>query len=303
MNRIKFSTTETKDYPIEQVLYEQKTGKNPAFFSIDSNGHKTYFAICPGCNNPVQLIGLYKKSNHTEVPYAKHICRNTDLARFHLDVYEYCPFRAKRKPYIKTARRKGHSELSQQIVTKLVRNFGKVLSLVRKWTGIAISENLAEDMLRDYFAFEGHAYVGSSIVNVPLMFAYFAVQKKLYGRFLMNNEAGQVLKQSLVKSGIDVTENRIKTTQYRKIGFAFIHHNTTLDQETRQLTETLKFIVVEQKGEKLEYLFEKIIKYSPEESDLLFSYISNNPVVIKSNFMYVRLAQRVAAEWGFKITL
>lgn len=63
MDRIKFKTDEDKSYIIEKTLFEKKTQKQAPFYQkSERQNHETcQFAICPECNNPVQIIGLYKK--------------------------------------------------------------------------------------------------------------------------------------------------------------------------------------------------------------------------------------------------
>lgn len=245
MNRIKFYVGEMRDYPIDKDIYENIVGKDNRFFVKRQDGELSCFAVCPACNNPVQIIGFYKKSTHTEEPFAKHYLGDLKIAKYVQENYDYCPYRAKRKSYSRSALRSSNNPIAYLIVQKLVQNFGKVVYIVSKWTGIQISQNLAKEMLNDYFTGKGYLYVGASLVNIPLMFAYFSISKTIYGRYVNATDEGNELKQVLQRKFGKFNGNQIKIPT--RIDFCFIHHKTSYSTETGKLTESLIFRLEEKK--------------------------------------------------------
>lgn len=301
MDRIKFQVGEMQDYPISKSLYEQAVGKDDRYFMKRADGERSCFAICPACNNPVQIIGLYKQNTHTELPFAKHYLGDLKIAKYFQENYDYCPYKAKRKQYNKSTLRNENNPLTYLIVKKLVQNFGKVVYIVSNWIGINISQNLAKEMLNDYFSGKGHLYVGSSLVNIPLMFAYFCISKTIYGRYLKITNEGNELKHVLQTKFGKFEGNQVKLSE--RVDFCFIHHSTDYSTETKKLTESLIFRLEEKKGLNIAPFFERKIEYSPEKAERLFHFQTNDPNTINRNSDFVRLAQEIAAKWGFTITV
>lgn len=59
----------TPDHAVENCC---DTLKNPPYYASNSAGGTSQFAVSPACDNPIQLIGLYPKSNNPISPYGRH---------------------------------------------------------------------------------------------------------------------------------------------------------------------------------------------------------------------------------------
>ena len=64
MKEIKFTTNyesvlsfADKDF---KTKYEERVGNNPGYMQA-INGEVKHLALCPRCNNPVVILGIYKK--------------------------------------------------------------------------------------------------------------------------------------------------------------------------------------------------------------------------------------------------
>ena len=60
--------------------FEQLTRKRKPYHEVGKDGIPRDFGVCPACNNPIQLIGLYKKLENTDHPYGKHYNRSLSFA-------------------------------------------------------------------------------------------------------------------------------------------------------------------------------------------------------------------------------
>ena len=60
----------------------------------DKNEDKaSYYAVCPACENPIQLIGLFKRESNTPRPYGKHTGKRIPgFPYFDPEEYEFCPY-------------------------------------------------------------------------------------------------------------------------------------------------------------------------------------------------------------------
>ena len=51
----------SRPYKISTINYEKETKRQKPYM-LEKNGKYQYFAVCPECDNPIQLIGLYKNT-------------------------------------------------------------------------------------------------------------------------------------------------------------------------------------------------------------------------------------------------
>lgn len=104
MKAIKFTT----DY--EKVLYVNDSDFKAKYETIISGnagyvqkigGEYKHFAICPRCNNPVIILGIYKKI--ATAPHARHAkgINLPDITNFNEYKYLNCPYHKKKANYIK----------------------------------------------------------------------------------------------------------------------------------------------------------------------------------------------------------
>ena len=78
------------------------------------NGHEKYFAVCPICDNLIQIIGQYKhEEGERRKPFGKHYKGNiAELANYDEDAYRRCPYH---NPYLI----KNFDEITQSLEKKI----------------------------------------------------------------------------------------------------------------------------------------------------------------------------------------
>lgn len=133
-----------------------------------------YFAVCPACDNPTQIVGLYSKSDSTKLPYAKHYHRSTKIAKYNGKAYQYCPFASHTHEVRKTARKKNFTEFEKNIYLLARENFDLVMYIAKKASGIYFSKNMMKRIADKYYAAEGYMYYNATNYNIPWMFLYFS---------------------------------------------------------------------------------------------------------------------------------
>lgn len=298
MDRIKFKTDEDKSYIIEKTLFEKKTQKQAPFYQkSERQNHETcQFAICPECNNPVQIIGLYKKLEHTDKPYARHYEIPIGLGKYNKENYEYCPYKANRKPFTKDSRKGEIDEIAQDIIRKMIYYFDKIVYLLQKKIGIYISTTLAKDMLNDFFDARAYLYRGASLKNVPLLLPYFSSNKTIIGRFVLDETLISALKQI---PELDIKNNKIKSNKYIKLGFYFFDHKTKI--EDHHLTESLIFSISKGEINEAKTIYQKKIVFDNLHFEKLINYkeykLSEKQIL--KNKELLNIAKEVAKEHGF----
>lgn len=225
MNIFKLYPSANEYYPISTSEVEERTEKRPPYY-ITEKGKSRQLGICPACDNPIQFIGLYKELANTDKPYGKHYGKDAPgLAKHNQSRYYYCPYSAKHTQYDRNSRYNDVDEVALKIVKLLVNNFGQIIYLVEKITGISISPQLAEKMLENYFRESAYLYPGATLVNVPFIFMYFSGTHNLYKRKINNESLRNILcKENDIFFDKNLTLTH-KGKNYIDITFCFRNHS------------------------------------------------------------------------------
>lgn len=92
-----FSVGDGEAYELTRNEYINRTHKKFPFYQ-DVKKYKTpYFAICPACNNPIQIINLFGAQYEEEqtcrtTMHGRHFTRNVDgLPAYNQESYNGCP--------------------------------------------------------------------------------------------------------------------------------------------------------------------------------------------------------------------
>ena len=213
MKRFKLKKGEAAVYPVtSKEAFEQLTGRERPYVVKDKTENQKAFGLCPACENPVQLIGLYKRiRNDAMQPYAKHYRwtgkprpglpsgmtivkvygkpetpstsgtrerssqyhnRDAEIAKHNEYTYKFCPYAS----HIYTSQtyetKTEVSELEYNIYCILRENFDAAVYLMQQISGLYLSKAEIQDLLRDYIVNDGHLYYGATIYNLPWMLLY-----------------------------------------------------------------------------------------------------------------------------------
>ncbi|WP_143530059.1 hypothetical protein [Rodentibacter trehalosifermentans] len=299
MDRIKFFVTEKQSYPVDKDLFERKTRKSPPFYQDSKNNETSQFAVCPECNNPVQVIGLYKSLNHTEKPFAKHCGKPIPgIGYYNSTNYEYCPYRAKRQHYTKESRKGRLDEVAVEIIRRMVLFFDKIIYLLQSKMGFFISPVLAEQMLRDFFNAKAYLYPGATLRNMPLILANFSLNTSIVGRKVFSDELANCINQA---SNLYIDEHsKIRSNQYSNAGFYFLEHKTHLNEH--HLSESIVFKITQGEFNNGEDIYEKRLDFDNSHIENLLNYTPENISEYhkQKNATLLEIAQRVASDYGFQ---
>lgn len=63
MDVYKLRIEDTESKTIDKDRFESETFRREPWYQPGSAGKLAQFAVCPACDNPVQLVGLYELSN------------------------------------------------------------------------------------------------------------------------------------------------------------------------------------------------------------------------------------------------
>lgn len=268
MNVYKLTTRDFRWRLISQEDFASATHRDSPYYQKNKSGDDMHYAVCPECNNPIQIIGLYKKMKHTPKPYAKHCSRPVDgFPYFDPHSLKYCSLVRRTAIPLSKKSLRSFDDKARQILHLLVEYFDQVAYLFGKFTGIRMTPGLAKTMLAKYGS-DGCLYEGASPMNVPWAFAYMADFQSLFNRIVDDPE----LRNSITQECPDIyfEGKQLKTRKYTTIGFWFTGHKQTCDAEGN-LRET--FVMVVTANEK--NLVRKTIEFDHEHFRNLL-YVSND---------------------------
>ncbi|MCE8014348.1 hypothetical protein [Billgrantia desiderata] len=245
MDVYKLRTSDWAEKPLERARFEEETKMQPPWYVNNDKMGKSCFAVCPGCDNPIQIIGFYQKARHTDKPYAQHVPRSVSrLATYRQEAFNFCPYAAPRR-YDPEGRRSETDPLGDKILDLLVQHFDRVVFILEEDTGIKITTGLAEDMLHHYRSRAGHLYMGATLQNVPWVFAYMTLSNSLMGRRIPGDDALLEAIEKKVPGAVINWERKQVTWKAKgtfvELNYCFIHHRTRHSDDT--LKESMSMVV------------------------------------------------------------
>ena len=262
VRRFKLHQGLSKIYDISRENYEELVQENSKYVFTGKDKVKRYFAICPACDNPIQLVGLYKKLKNTDHPYGKHYNRDIPIAKHNQQTYWFCPY-ASHSYHVNWQSRKEQMGDFEINIYKAVRNyFDLALYIIEQDTGLYISERLARRILNQYLETEGYMYYWATFYNIPWMLLYFMGSIPCYGLVVRReselwkylSERKDICFEESFKKDYDIIKNN---GSFLNLNMTFIHHCRDIIEDS--VCETLQMTLSSTKKDGLPKTEHKII--------------------------------------------
>lgn len=244
-----------KIYPISLDQFTEATSKDSRYFHEDGD-KKHFFAVCPACDNPIQIIGLYAKEGSTRKPYGRHYPHSIEgLANYVQANYEDCPYH-RISSSTSSKRKKSTNPLSLRILKALTEHFDQVVYVLRESTGLRFSQNLLRNMLEDYFLTDGWRYRQATMSNLPWTFAESSGQINLFAQILhKDSQLYRAINQHCPEvefrpSGYSKDWVQIKNRPGKHVSLYLLFHKHHLCMKEEKLIETIEMRITRQEGEK-----------------------------------------------------
>lgn len=140
-------------------------------YVVDSGGVKSFYAVCPECDNPIQLIGLLRRQQDSLPyrPYGRHIGHDVPgVAVYDEDAYLSCPFSD--PGYWRTDRKRKPSNPTGQALYRIMRDrFDRVEYAWRESSGLLLGIKSLRRALTIWRNDKGWLNYGSTYHNLPQM--------------------------------------------------------------------------------------------------------------------------------------
>ena len=246
MKKFKIYTGLSTPCEINVENFEQLTRKRKPYHEVGKDGIPRDFGVCPACNNPIQLIGLYKKLENTDHPYGKHYNRSLSFAPYNEAAYHFCPYSSNSREVKKESRKKELTDYERNIYNAVREYFDLAVYIIQQDTGIYIGERMARRILEDYISEEGHMYYWATLYNIPWMLLYFLRPRPCYGLEVRTGSPLEVFLSS--RKDVRLTQGRHKeyvkvdkVNKFLNLKFVSILHKRQVIED--EVKETLHFNV------------------------------------------------------------
>ena len=300
MKEIKFTTNyeqvlsfSDKDF---KMKYEERIGDNPCYTQI-VNGETKHLALCPRCNNPVTILGIYKKID--VAPHARHTngVNIPNVAQY--DEYKYlnCPYHKKKANYVKEYVPETEEPQRRELYKIAKEHYDKAIYLIQKETGIYITYAMAEMLAENYATMRVYNYIDATVYNIPWFLLYSFSGFPLYHMVIKKNtilykrllNLGFILKESKIREHVFV-ENKegylLTATNYRYAVDKNDNLNEWLDfsiiRPDTAVTNTLLYVPVDRFSIRVDsYYFGNLLNYpkwKPQQSVLDIAKKYMNPM-------------------------
>lgn len=289
MNIYKLSDRESAWRVLSEADFSASTRKRFPFYQQNHHGEDMHYAVCPECNNPIQIIGLYKKMAHTDAPYGKHCSKPVSgFPHFSPEAIRFCALAQPRPRTLYKTKLRGFDAKAMHILGLLSEYFDQVAYIFKQFSGIHMTQGLARTMLRQYGR-DGCLYEGATPQNVPWIFAYMADHQSLFNRQIEDVQLQKVILDACPTVYFD--KNLLKTKKFTTIGLWFTNHRQKISPYGLQ--ETFEMVVSVEKKD----IFRKKIEFDHD----FFQRLMNMPTEKRRN--YATYKKLVVEELSFISTM
>ena len=191
MKRFKTLTGLNNVYELTKHNFSLVTKDHFPYVIESEDGVKRRYAVCPACDNPVQIIGYIDETVQSETGsqnvirnmrlYGKHIKMNMPVARYNERAYRFCPYASKSPRVNKTSKKDGITAYEINLCNALKNCYDLAIYVLQQDTGIYISQKNAENLIKSYMDHEGYMYYWATLYNLPWMLLYFADPMPCFG--------------------------------------------------------------------------------------------------------------------------
>ena len=176
MRYVKFDLGRTaKTFEVNKESFEKITNNKEPWEQLQIKGEKKkQYAICPCCDNPVRLIGLYRVIKKR--PYGAHAGKDIKGLPIHNQFrYEYCSLSKKGKKINDEEQYIEADKIQKELYYILRDNFHKIVYFIENKLGFEGSNSFWEKRLNLFMGTGGYLYPWISLENLPWMFCYFGI--------------------------------------------------------------------------------------------------------------------------------
>ncbi len=234
MKIFKIKTGPCKSYDISRENFEQVTNRDKKYV-LHSGDITRYYAVCPACDNPIMLLGMYEPMSDGRKNIGVHQKNDVKgIANYDRPRYVRCPLRSKNAGSLRKEFHRVPTTVDLDIYNTVRQQYDKVVFMIEDILGMKISRTLAKSFLEYYRDSGGYRYDYATMYNIPWVIPYMHPAFTLYKRrILPDSPLYSILKDT---DGITLTE--VKDKEDNVIGYIIEPDRKTYIQLTVILHKT-----------------------------------------------------------------
>lgn len=255
MKIFKLKVSDTDCFDLSREEFEKQSRMMSPWFNHQTERER-HFAVCPACNNTIQILHLYDES---QVLHAKH---NLGLSVGLQDrtILSHCPLYSKKQRLTIDSRRTAEDAVSMEIKERLIENFDRVVYFIKQSLGLRIPDWTLQKMLGNYLNTRGWLYSGASLINIPWIFLYQSRAQNMLTMGILNESIREAIKSHDEQITFNQYHNpQCLTGEAPELNLSFIHHKSSLVEH--ELTETITMNVV---GKNQCVIYSEVITFDVE---------------------------------------
>lgn len=251
MNKFKLHQGVYESHNINKDNFKKLTHNKPPYKHIESKGKSVPVAVCPSCDNPIQLVGIYKERKTGYKPYAKHYPHTiAGLAEYNKQAYNNCPYASHSfSPPSKDDKKDEFTEYEKNIYIAVREHFDQAIYILQSVCNIYISDTVAEDILDNFIVMEGWMYPWITINNIPWMLLYLYSDISLYHCWMKpDNDFYDYLTEHGLARGANIIQDDKINSAYKDItplGKDFFNYAIVAAKHNRRLSKDDNNTVIE----------------------------------------------------------
>lgn len=195
MNIFSVGDESINGYELTRENFIEKTHKSFPFYQEPRRYKNPYFAICPGCNNPIQIINLfsvqYEEENTRRTNlHGRHYKSNVEgLPPYSEKNYLNCPLH---NPIAFRMRKIRNDERINKEIRDIVdNNRSQICADIRKITGVLLSNNKIDKIINEYILAGDYCYTHTNKFNIPYSILYTRNAINIFGQKVNEVDIGQ----------------------------------------------------------------------------------------------------------------
>ncbi|GKQ32348.1 MULTISPECIES: hypothetical protein [Pseudomonas syringae group] len=214
------------------------------------NGKNNAYALCPECENPVQLINRTNKETEANTLYAKHVAYKVEgIAEYSDENYTNCSL-ANPQRFDSNARRTSTAK-NNEIKQLVIDYIDTIIYTIERDIKITFTDDCIKKAITDFALDKGYEYKAINPYNLPYGFIYRTEALDLYGCTVKNKEiAKHINEKSEVFSVNSYGYVRRKAGSHSRKGplnqiRLFFSEHTPHDDAVGEKKESIKMNIVE----------------------------------------------------------
>lgn len=181
---------EGKAYQLTKENYIQATNEKEPYFKEGS-----YFAACPCCGNPIQIINLFKEENKEDDDDEEYLIKKgrkihgrhlrmsiNGVAKYDEEKYKLC--KLQNPIAFKLGEIREKEEENEELRKLIERNKKKLVNDIREITGIFFEKQKIEELIESFLSNKNYRYTYTNKFNIPYAILYTETPINLYGQKL-----------------------------------------------------------------------------------------------------------------------